>query len=102
MEQRTETNEPEDWRDIKTEGIATWLKTFFAEKNLPSVNFHIQTGDGWTHVVDSDWVILYLLRVAEEDEQENVRDMVVRIDFVNGDIMHYLGTLAEQFVKTDY
>jgi hypothetical protein len=79
--------------------MATYFDLFFEEKDLPYRCWEIDDGAGFMHIIDSETVI-EKIKSAPASEQKVIRDTLVRIDFVNGDVMHYLRFLAGAFVKT--
>lgn len=74
------------------------LKTFFEEKNLPYQMFEIDSADG-VHIIDNETVIDIIVNQASAHEQKGILDMIVRIDFVNGNVNDYLKHLATGLVS---
>ena len=75
-----------------------YLETFFQEKSLPSVSWEIKDDQGVTHFIDNDVVIEAVLQCGE-DEAERIAASIRQIDFMNGDINHYLRYLAEALIR---
>ena len=83
--------------------FASWLGTFLNEKgtDLGTV-FEIKTTDGWdTHIITAATVV-DAAKSASPAEQETIKDTLVRIDFLNGDVLHYLRHLAECLVRARF
>lgn len=74
-----------------------WFDTFIEEKNLPVASWELEGPDGMTHWIDSDVVIEYI-RIAPPKEQFQIKDVIVKIDFMNGDINHFFNHLAKAIV----
>jgi hypothetical protein len=77
-----------------------YFNNFFEEKQLPYEMFEIEH-QGQAHLIDTDFVI-ELIKGAPQAEQKQIRNTLVKIDFVNGNVNHFLKFLAESFVKTQY
>lgn len=78
--------------------MANYFETFFSEKNLPYAMFEIELDDE-VHMIDNETVI-EMIKTAPAREQAQIKQMIVKIDFVNGDVNDFLRHLAECFVKT--
>lgn len=74
-----------------------YLKTFFEEKQLPHQSWEIQDQNGTSHYIDSDVVIEALMN-APAQEQEQAANIIRKIDFMNGDVNHFLKHLATGLV----
>lgn len=75
-----------------------YLKTFFAEKQLPYASWHLFDDDGVRHLIDSD-VVLEHIEHASADEQNKIADVIRKIDFANGDVNNYLRHLAGALIN---
>ena len=70
-----------------------WLDSFLSEKGIdPELFFTVKgpSGDNFmslSHVIDA-------IKNAPKHEQKAIREMLVKIDFANGDIVGYLKHLA--------
>jgi hypothetical protein len=77
-----------------------YFDRFFDEKDLPYRQWEITDVHGSVHLIDSDHVIATLRALPEgTDEARKIRATLVRIDFANGDVGHYLGFLAHALVR---
>jgi len=74
-----------------------YLETFFEEKQLPHQSWDITDQNGTMHYIDSDVVIEALLN-APPQEQEQAANIIRKIDFMNGDVNHFLKHLATGLV----
>ncbi|MBJ6361769.1 hypothetical protein ACFOQM_10780 [Paenibacillus sp. GCM10012307] len=81
--------------------IKAKLKKFFDEKQLPE-NIFIVEKDQLTHVIDFDTLIDLIVNVAPENEQAVIWNMISKIDFLNGDISHYLNHLATAYIMENF
>jgi hypothetical protein len=74
-----------------------YFESFFAEKEIAYELFEIEFA-GQTHFIDTDFVI-ELIKKAPKGEQVQLRNTLVKIDFVNGNVNHFLKFLAESYIK---
>lgn len=71
-----------------------WLDTFIEEKGVDvDQGFEVEgpSGRNWMcyqNVIDA-------MKQAPKHEQASIKNMIVRIDFRNGDVTHYLRHLAQ-------
>ena len=77
-----------------------YLELFFEEKEIKSESWDITHNDQF-HIIDTDFVI-ELIKGASAMEQEQIANTLRKIDFVNGNVNHFLKFLAESFIKTQY
>lgn len=78
--------------------MINYLKTFFAEKNLPLVNWEIEDNTGTTHFISNEVVIEHIA-IAPVAEQQNIANVIRKIDFANGDVNHFLNHLAGALIN---
>lgn len=71
-----------------------WLDTFTAEKQLDTERTFEVAGASGLNVIPLGCV-LDAIKAAPAHEQNGIKDMLVRIDFRNGDVNHYFGHLAQ-------
>ena len=70
-----------------------WLDTFTAEKGLDTEQaFLVPGASGENHIPLA--CVLEAIKSAPRDEQDGIKNMIVKIDFINGDVMHYFRHLA--------
>ena len=81
----------------KTDLNRAYLQTFFEEKNLPFKEF-IVTHNNKTHFIPNDAVIDYLINSLDLVTQEKVKGVLIKLDFVNADINHFLEHCANGMV----
>ena len=74
-----------------------WLDTLIEEKGIDTeATFEIETPDTW-HLIPYGCVI-EAVKSTSHHEQQAIKTMLVKIDFANGDIKHYLRHLAQALV----
>jgi len=76
----------------------SWFNTFFNEKNLPYVSWDLTDSSGTWHHLDNE-VVIEMIKSAPAQEQAAIKDMLIRIDFANGDVNDYLKHLAQGLVE---
>lgn len=75
-----------------------YLEKFFAEKNLPLMRFNVNTPSG-THIIESDVVIHYLVNNIDSKTQGTIKNILMELDFKNGNINDFLEHCAGGMVK---
>ena len=75
-----------------------YLRTFFKEKELPSVNWEIEAPDGMLHHISNDVVIEHIW-TCNDQEMTEVANVIRKIDFANGNVNHFLKHLAHAIVE---
>jgi len=78
--------------------FAQWFKTFDEEKQTPYASWELSAKDGTPHFINSD-VVKEAILSAPANEQEQLRDMLVRLDFANADINDFYRHLAQALVN---
>lgn len=82
--------------------FVNWFDTFIAEKNLENIDIDwIINHNGVDHFIGSD-VVFEGIRNAPKNEQMEIKNMIVKIDFKNGDVVPFFKFLAEQMIKTQF
>jgi len=80
------------------------MKSFYRrmaeEKGILLDSFQVEV-DGLVHMMNVEQVI-QLIEVAPEHEKKHIKSTFSKIDFHNGDLMHYIKFLARTFIKLHY
>lgn len=80
------------------------MKSFFRrmleEKELMDVHFVINY-KGQNHYMNTG-VVLELIESSTEEEQSAVKDVFSKIDFKNGDLMHFIKYLGNAYIVSNY
>jgi hypothetical protein len=79
---------------------AKYLELFFEEKEIKYESWEIEHNDN-IHFIDTDYVI-EAIKTAPAEEKEQIANTLRKIDFVNGNVNHFLKFLAEALIKTQY
>jgi hypothetical protein len=77
-----------------------YLELFFDEKEVPYESWEIEAFEE-THYIDTDFIIA-AIKEAPKSEQDEIVHTLRRIDFVNGNVNHFLKFLAEAYVQNYY
>lgn len=78
-----------------------WLDTFIQEKGIDlDYTFTIED-EGITHIFELGNVIENI-KTTSKEEQNAIKDMIVKIDFYNGDVVDYFKHLSKALVKNYY
>lgn len=77
-----------------------WLDTFIEEKGIDTEHvFTIETDDFWQcHIIPLE-VVIEAAKATTVREQVLIKDTLIKVDFINGDVMHYFEFLAGALAK---
>lgn len=76
-----------------------WIDTFIEEKGIDlEESFDLTDDKGQFHVMPYGVVIEHM-KIATKQEQIQIRDVIVKIDFHNGDVRHFFRHLAKMLVN---
>lgn len=71
-----------------------WIDTFIEEKGIDLEQVLEVEGKEWgTNYIPVE-VVVDAMKHTTKREQDAIKDMIVRIDFRNGDVLHYFKHLA--------
>lgn len=72
-----------------------WIDTFVAEKGIDlDHTFEIEGGDWGTNFIPVAVVIEHM-KITTPAEQKQIKNVIVKIDFANGDILDFFQYLAK-------
>lgn len=74
--------------------FSKWLDTFLTEKGVNLDHLLEAPGASGTNLIPVA-VLVDAIKGAPAHEQAGIKSMVVRIDFRNGDVLHYFRHLAQ-------
>ena len=74
-----------------------WFETFLSEKKTPFAQWEITAEDGAIHIINNDVVIEHI-KIASPAEQSQIKNILVKIDFQNGNVNHFFQHLAQGLV----
>lgn len=81
----------------KRRAFEKWLDTFIEEKGIEAEEmFSLDISESW-NLVQVGVVIEYIKNLPVEN-QEQTKEMLVKIDFQNGDVRHFLKYIAKGIV----
>lgn len=69
-----------------------YFDRFFEEKEIPFTTWEIEAGDT-VHLLDSE-VVIEAIKGTRGDEAKKIQATLRKIDFHNGDVLHFLRHLA--------
>lgn len=78
--------------------MKNWINTLIEEKNL---NIHTTidvVGKSGLNIIPLGVVVEHIL-IAPTHEQNQIKNTLVKIDFHNGDVMHFFKFLAQAIAK---
>ena len=78
-----------------------WLRTFIEEKGLGLDSEFTVEHEGNIHFISLDFLVGVILKASKE-EQEKIKNTIVKIDFMNGDTMHFFNHLATAYIVHNY
>lgn len=71
-----------------------WLNTFIEEKNIDLEDTFEVMGSSGVNIMPYQVVVDAILS-APASEQKAIKEMIVKIDFKNGDVRHYFRHLSQ-------
>ena len=71
-----------------------YLTDFFAEKNLRDESFEVTSENGTVNMMTTG-VVIEAIYTASQKEQKAIGDTIRKIDFMNGDVNHFLKHLGQ-------
>ena len=74
--------------------FAKWLDTLVKEKELNTDHVFEVDGSSGPNFIPLA-VVVENIKIATQQEQRQIKNTLVRIDFVNGDVMHFFNRLAQ-------
>ena len=77
----------------KNMNFKTWLNTFISEKEIDVEQIIEVEGSAGMNMIPVDCV-LETIKNAPVHEQKEIKNIFVKIDFANGDILHFIKHLA--------
>ncbi len=79
--------------------MKTYLQNLTSEKNLNlDFTFEVEGANWGVNFIPLNVVIENIL-IASKQEQSEIKDTLVKIDFHNGDVMHFFAHLAVALAK---
>lgn len=87
-----------DIPEVEENSFNKWLDTFIEEKGISLEDTFSLEGDENFHIFEVGNVIENI-KIAPPEEQAQIKDMLVKIDFNNGSVLDYLRHLAQALVK---
>lgn len=79
--------------------FASWLDTFVDEKGLDREHTFTVEGPVWGENIIPLQCVIDTARQATAGEQTKIKEILVRIDFANGDAMHFFAHLAKGMAR---
>ena len=75
-----------------------FFTTFFNEKNLDFQYYTVNSPNGTPNIIPST-VVIEAIKHIKGEEAAKIKDMLIKIDFFNGNIHNYLQHLAQALTK---
>lgn len=75
-----------------------WLNTFIDEKGIDREQIIEAEGASGTNYIPVQCLIDLMIQ-APKHEQSAIKDTIVKIDFRNGDVLHYFAHLAKAVAR---
>jgi|TARA_R100001460_G_scaffold106000_1_gene153118 hypothetical protein len=75
-----------------------FFTTFFNEKNLDFQYYTVNSPNGTPNLIPST-VVIDAIKNTKGQEAVKIKDMLIKIDFFNGDVHNYLQHLAQALAK---
>tara|TARA_R100000353_G_C6396081_1_gene166230 strand:- start:126 stop:374 length:249 start_codon:yes stop_codon:yes gene_type:complete len=75
-----------------------FFTTFFNEKNLDFQYYTVNSPNGTPNLIPST-VVIDAIKNTKGQEAANIKNTLIKIDFINGNIHNYLQHLAQALAK---
>ena len=75
-----------------------WIDTFIEEKNLPMEDTFTIDKNGTMNIMSYKTIYEHIL-IANDDEQKQIKNMIVQIDYMNGNILNFFQHLGKLISK---
>lgn len=82
---------------MKNNSFKTWLETFISEKGIDGEQVLTVPGPSGDNHIPVGCIVESILQ-APASEQAGIKNMIIKIDFVNGDVIRYFRHLAQAIV----
>jgi len=76
----------------------TWIDTFVDEKGINIEETFDVEGESGLNIVPVGVVIEHM-KITSPQEQQKIKDMIVKIDFHNGDVLDFFKHLAKAIAR---
>tara|TARA_R110000824_G_scaffold332656_1_gene519272 strand:+ start:53 stop:304 length:252 start_codon:yes stop_codon:yes gene_type:complete len=75
-----------------------WIDTFIEEKDLPMEDTFTIDKNGTMNIMSYKTIYEHML-IANDQEQEQIKNMIVKIDYMNGNILNFFQYLGKLIAK---
>jgi len=75
-----------------------WIDTFIEEKDLPMEDTFTIDKNGTMNIMSYKTIYEHML-IANDQEQEQIKNMIVKIDYMNGNILNFFQYLGGLIAK---
>jgi hypothetical protein len=75
-----------------------WIDTFIDEKDLPMEDTFTINKNGTMNIMSYKTIYEHML-IANDQEQEQIKNMIVKIDYMNGNILNFFQYLGKLIAK---
>jgi hypothetical protein len=76
-----------------------WLDTFIKEKDLPMEEVFSIDKNGTCNIMSYKTIYEHIL-ITGENEQQKIKEMIIKIDFLNGDVLKYFRHLGNAIARS--
>ena len=79
--------------------MRSYLNNLITEKNLDwQHTFEVEGKEWGINFIPLEVVVEHIL-IAPEEQQKEIKDTLVKIDFYNGDVLHFFNHLAKAIAR---
>ena len=76
-----------------------WLDVFMSEKEIDMEDHFEATSENGTPNIIPYGVVIEHIKETSPEEQKKIKEILVEIDFKNGDVRHFLRHLGKDIVR---
>jgi len=77
---------------------SSYFDLFFAEKDIPFVQWELTDSKGVDHIINNE-VVIEAIKGTSGEEKKKIEDVLRRLDFANADINDFLKHLAHGLIE---
>lgn len=91
---------PEEYKNPEENSFNNWLDTFIDEKGILLDDTFELEKNGTLHIFEIGNIVENI-KATSSEEQAEIKDMLVKIDFYNGDVIDYFKHLAQALIYNE-
>jgi hypothetical protein len=79
----------------------SFFRTMLDEKDLLDEIFTLNDTSGLLHIIEMEFLV-EMMEKTNPKEQDSIEKIMRKIDFQNGDMMHFMNHLAKSYITENF